>query len=383
MSKLGDLAAAISKTSPAIRAYAVAQAADSDALTTTAALLGSHVNGLLAADLIARVSALEAGVPAPPNPVPPPVSGPVFGVTPYTAEAWRTPIVASPKLHIDSAHMIGDSAIVGAFGELVGWAPSAASLYARWLGPREVVGRWWVSASQPLTPVVVSYPSAHTSMVPIPAGFVLPKSAETRTVIHCEDGTSWCGFGITQTNGKWSAEVFDRRAPSGAWLAKGDGADSSVGSGASRCPFDAGALSPWDFLNTPTGGHFDHALNINISSSASGKTVGHGLYVYPAFNGDGKTDGLLGIPIGSKAQLDPAYDVESRSDPEWLKQIHRTFQVMGSYCTDTATGQGDGDGIVTLLPACGPVGYSYPFDGLGPYANGVPLDVMAHFRVLA
>lgn len=350
---------------------------------------GFQTTHLWKCDLALQAALADLAVPVPPpppTPTPPPSSGPVFGgPNPYAATSpWNTPIPANPAIHSDSAHMVNDH-ITGGYGEPVGWGPIAGYNYSRWLGPREACARNWSKVADGLTQVIVG---GATHMVPVPSPFLLPhlgSSKETRAVIHADDGSTWVCYYVTtpaeNADGHYHATILNQRSTGNGWQGQGDG-NGGVAGAASYIPYDAGALTPWDFLNTAAGGHFSHALGVTISSSANGATAGHPLFTYPAVRGDGKTVGTLGIPLGAQLQLDPSINIDARTEPEWLKQILRTMQTYGVIATDTASGQGDGDGITTLMHECGPAGYTYPFAGLGAYANGVPLDLMSRFRVL-
>lgn len=332
--------------------------------------------------LAARVAALEAKaapVPPPIPPVPPTTTFPAWGVEPYAAlSAWHKPVPADAPIHPNSGHMINDHE-TGGYGGIVGWGPIAGQP-AAWLWPREQVARLWVPASTPLVPVVCSYPTSHTTLVPIPPGFVLPHDGsdnETRTALHVSDGRSFGGYQIVHGAG-WSAVMFDLRKPAASWQGVADGSDGLVSSGASRIPFDAGAISPQDFANCPVGGWFSHALNINISSSSDGSV--NPKSVAPAGQGDGKTPGALGIPLGCRIVLRVSLAaINARPEPEWQKQIMRTAVVMGMIPTDTATAQGVGDGLVCCIREDSG---AYPFPAYTPYANGIPADLMTSCAII-
>lgn len=369
------------------------------ASNTAGASLPAYSNELLvapSATVIPRLLMLgigggPAGSAPPEEPPPTPGGPPQFGGPRiYSADSpWNTPLPADAwnHRHPDSVTMV-TGFVTNSSGYVVGWSPVPGNAYGRWLKFNELIGRWWVDANLATVPVYCTYPSTHTSYVPIPANFVIPhygSDTEHRTTIHESDGDSWGAWNVTYSSGAYHATMFDKRQPQACWQGAGT-ADATVTSGASRCPVDAGAISPQDFLLTPPGGHFNHAININISSHADGNTSGHPKFVYPAGQGDGRAPGLVGAPVGTRWMLDPSIDIDARSEPEYLKQVLRTMQIYGCISTDSSIAQGAGDGIMCLIHECGPTGYAYPFlGGLGgtdAYSNGVPLDLMPHFGVL-
>lgn len=170
------------------------------------------------------------------------------------------------------------------------------------------------------------------------------------------------------------------------------------GTSASKIQFACGLLVPEDladcFSGSDPGTVIPHALHMDTFCGSSG-TV-HPKFVPPAGGGDGRQPN--GIPAGARVQLDPSINVAGwasiNAKPEpWrsaLKKICRTLQVYGIIQVDSMSGPGVGciDSGTELSVVQGgttyAVGYRWPWDvsGFQWGNNGVPYDLMSHFRVI-
>src|SRR5207248_2976692 len=75
--------------------------------------------------------------------------------------------------------------------------------------------------------------------------------------------------------------------------------------------------------------HIDHALAITVSLSRSG------LIACPATHTDGPSTDPNSIPEAARIQLDPAFNVDGQSWPQWQKVIAHALQTYGAYIYDT------------------------------------------------
>jgi hypothetical protein len=284
-----------------------------------------------------------------------------------------------------------------------------------WLGPRNsspgygaAAAAAYPSTSTPIVTVQLNYPSCNskTFQVPIPAGTDVGSASgsENKLVVMAPDGSEWDFFDITppntQTidytneagfahcpiNGNWQALVVQHFTP--GWTGMGvvtyPWSDSNL-------PLAEGMIRKRDITATPTGGHWDHAVQIDYSGNcSSGQT--HPSFVYPATGSDGRNAGTSCAPMGARFQLDPSINCDTWpsmvNKAEWLKQLCRTLQVYGGITAHSASCQGCGDGIFTeWYKNLG--GWRYPWqnadgtvsDYYSPSMN-LPPDLLSHFRVV-
>lgn len=90
-------------------------------------------------------------------------------------------------------------------------------------------------------------------------------------------------------------------------------------------------------------GHIDHALALTASLTRSG------LVACPATHTDGPSSDPNAIPEAARVQLDPAFNVDAQSWPQWEKVMAHALQTYGAYVYDTGgslafAGQGNQNG---------------------------------------
>jgi len=343
-------------------------------------------------------------------------AGPTFGgPTIYAANSpWNTAIPANVAIHPDSNTMINgvwySPGTLTPSGNPHAWGSVPNYAYAAWLGPRQNVGRTWLSvASTPTTTVSLDFPSCGYKLlqVPIPSNLIYHQDFastddEHRTDLQMDDGSTWnieyltppntASYEGCGSNSYWHAGVVEHRNDGSGWQGRGDGYKADgvspwTAGAAAKTPMDGGAVTPQDMMNVPVGGHLNHALNVNISNTSGGSP--HPKYVWPAASGDGTTSNtLVGIPMGARIQLDPSLTTAQLQalglTKEWQLQMARTMQIYGLITTDTAGAQGAGDGFLATFPQQTP-NYTYPWvaDGSGwSYGSSMPTALMSHFRVI-
>jgi hypothetical protein len=175
------------------------------------------------------------------------------------------------------------------------------------------------------------------------------------------------------------------------------------GTSATHIHMTAGLLVPEDMEDclgsSDPGTVIPHALRIGSFCGALDPKLGgaHPRFVAPAMSGDGQQK--EGIPAGARIQLDPSIDVTKWPSvvalrPPWrwgMMKLLRTMQQYGVFQADSdaAIGAGNiymaGAASVAKGGANYPVGFRYPNDVAGygwGVANGVPEDLMGHFRVI-
>ena len=317
--------------------------------------------------------------------------------------AINQPIPANAPISPDSAAMIQNNP---------NWVLPASSPYREWLGPRQrtIYARVTLSSAPTVqmyvnysdtggyrcatTPVTVPVPSNVQSILENQAGYV---DNDRATWIVDENGDAWEGYhvtgpgvasrDITCPSNRWNAVRYDY------WPgieATGLGYGSKIGASASHIQLGAGLIRPED-MQLPTGSTLGHALRINACLGADGTYAGHPKYVGPATSGDGTISGAAGIPYGARVQLDPSIDVETwpsvnaKADPwrEGLKKILRTLQVYGAIVVDHSCPVGSGGLESVNAAAAAP--YVMPWEQAGygwSYGDGIPYDLMSHFRVI-
>lgn len=237
------------------------------------------------------------------------------------------------------------------------------------------------NATAPVT-VQVNYPSCNARQVrvPIPSG-ALPgagsfgsDSERSMIVAQADTGEEWDLFKLTPPNvtpmssgptcpatSNWAATVVAYNNP--GWTGGGIGA-TYRGSGLLA---GGGLIRPRD-TRLPTGSTWDHAIAVAYPHTRN-------TYVSPATTSDGRYTDAASIPMGSRIQLDPAFDVESSGLPEWQKQLCRTAQRYGMIVVDTGAATLN-EGLASVRAA----GYTWPWEATG-WAN-LPASVLSHMRVL-
>ena len=76
-------------------------------------------------------------------------------------------------------------------------------------------------------------------------------------------------------------------------------------------------------------GHIDHALVFTTPLTKAG------VIACPASHTDGKSSDPGAMPEGARIQLDPGFDVDATSWPQWKKVVARALQRYGAYLVDS------------------------------------------------
>lgn len=323
--------------------------------------------------------------------------------------ALNKPIPANPQIHPDNALMIS-----AANNWLLGG--TANDQYKQWLGPRQRCFSWHGNLyAQPTLSVFVNYLDGvgyrcgtTPLVVPVPMQSQLATVMSTsgfisydRIVWLTDDATgdSYESYRMTPPgsatldttcdSSRWNAVRYDK------WPAEektGLGYGHSKGESASNILIGCGLLRGEDFDDLSVGSVIPHCLRFNSACGASGAN-NHPKGVGPANTGDGAQP--FGIPDGARVQLDPAIDVAtwasvaSKAEP-WrsgLIKILKTLQVYGMVMVDSSGGPGGGGIECDYDVTASAAGVTFPWRastsnvGWG-YGNGIPYDLMNHFRVV-
>jgi hypothetical protein len=334
---------------------------------------------------------------------------------PYTAvSAINTPIPVPAPVHPGSPKMISKAN----YWLLGGTAQDADKEF---LGPRQRLSYYRGDTSK-LTKVAVyannnGWVGAGPFQAPMPTwmasvvGPTCQKGDSNVVIVDSITGDVWEMWHTTppgytpRTAGKpsnrWNCDEY-RHWPASTVSSKGYGPPSTSyqpGTSGSKIQLTAGLLVPEDFTDCFSGSDpgtvIPHRLRLDSYCGSSGANFPKN--VLPAYAGDGRQS--YGIPAGGVVQLDPAINVATwpsvNAKPEpWrsaLKKILRTLQVYGIMQVDSYPGPGGGD-IDCIGPGSAaeggvtyPKGYKFPWEvaGVGwSYKNGVPYDLMPHFRVI-
>lgn len=232
-----------------------------------------------------------------------------------------------------------------------------------------------------LATVQVNYPTCNARQVrvPIPAG-ALPGAGSygadaesTMAVANNDTGEEWDLFKLTApfaapkssgpvcpATSNWAATVVAYNSP--GWTGTGTGS-AFRGSGTLA---GAGTIRVRD-TKMPAGSTWDHAIAVSYPHTRN-------TYVAPARTTDGPYSDAASIPMGSRIQLDPSFNVETSGLPEWQKQICRTLQVHGMIVIDTGSALIN-EGLASTRAA----GYTWPWE---PGWAVLPASVLTHLRVL-
>lgn len=332
----------------------------------------------------------------------------VSGYRPFLATAaFNQPIPATAKIHADTAKLLSATSYWLTGG--VTYSGIDLTPYKEWVGPRErVLYARGDYATVPKITVSVNFKDGTgyqcgaktVTGVPMPNEWVTyftngPVSNDR--ILWWTDnktGDAWESYeltppgmashGITCDSSKWNALRLDY------WPgeeATGLGYGHGRGASASEIQMGACLLRPEDFADLSTGSVIPHALSLDWACGSTGSPYPSA--VPPAGSGDGKF-AAPGIPAGGRIQLDPLIDVESwpsvnaKTEP-WrsaLKKILRTLQVYGAIGKDTS---GPGAGGLDCCHAGSVAPYVFPWQQAGygwAYQNGIPYDLMGHFRVV-
>jgi hypothetical protein len=192
-------------------------------------------------------------------------------------------------------------------------------------------------------------------------------------VVNRDTGEEWDLFKVTLPNAtplssgpvcpatsNWAATVVAYNSP--GWTGSGTGS-AYRGSGTLA---GAGTIRPRD-TKMPAGSTWDHAIAVAYPHTRN-------TYVAPARSSDGQYSDAASIPMGSRIQLDPAFNVEASGLPEWQKQICRTLQRYGMIVVDSGSSFIN-EGLASVRAS----GYTWPWEPGWAY---LPASVLTHLRVL-
>lgn len=197
---------------------------------------------------------------------------------------------------------------------------------------------------------------------------------------------------------RWNCDEL-RHWPASTTASKGYAKPSTSyqpGTSASRIQLTAGLLVPEDFADcfgsSDPGTAIPHRMRMDGPIASGGSPFPK--FVAPAYAGDGHM--YDGVPMGAVIQLDPTIDVSKWPSVvalpipwRWgMMKILRGLQTYGIMPVDSQNSGGDIDCITPATAARGgahfPAGFKFPWQiaGLPWGKNGIPSDLMPHFRVI-
>jgi hypothetical protein len=336
------------------------------------------------------------------------------GITPSITGRWyalnsafNTTIPTNPPISPNSTSMIQNNS---------NWVLPSSSPYKQWLGPRQRYALSIQSSSElPTVPVKVDWNDSTGSLqcsakivnTPIPSSwsslfgsFSSDADFDASFAIVSPDGTEWDSWKTTAPG----IQPYDSACPpDSSWHSVRDDVTNAItGLGyclttdttcklahpsASRIWNGGGLIMPQD---TKTGQPYPHTLYLEgYGYCTAGQP--NPRYVPPARAGDGRGTGTSCIPTGARIQLDPSINVSAwpsvtalpAGEQAWMVPLLKTMQNYGLIPADSTSGAGAGGIGATWKASVAP--YVYPWDSAGQgwgYGNGIPYDLMSHFRVI-
>ena len=293
------------------------------------------------------------------------VSGRWYSAT----SAWNTPIPPNPALSPDNSAQIS-------------WMVQNASNV---FGPtlNSVPSIFIATNATPWVTVQVNYPVCNARQIeaPIPSGALPGAGAHgqdfepSMVVARADTGEEWDFWGLTppgappsnpyglncSATGNWATLSSAYNSP--GWTGSGIGPPATRGSGTLA---GAGTIRVRD-AQTPAGGTWDHAIAVAYPHTRNSA-------VWPAIWSDGRYTDAASIPMGSRIQLDPNFDVENSGLPEWQKQMCRTLQRYGMIVVETGNAMIN-EGLASVRAA----GFTWPWE---PGWARLPASVLSRMRVL-
>jgi hypothetical protein len=321
-----------------------------------------------------------------------------------STSALNIPIPANPPIHPDSAAMINSP----------NWILDPSSPYKQWLGPRERYALSIQNTPVPTVPLKIDFNDITgykcndriintpipSSWAPLFGDFSTSVSYDASAAIVTADGTE---YDIAKVSAPGIQPGNKNCSPDSYWHALRDDTGSVLtGLGyclsfTPQCPtqhasgsgmwFGSGLVLPQD---TQTGQPYQHVLEI-FDNSECGPGQPHPVNVPPAIYGDGVQTGTGCIPAGARIQLDPSIDVANwpsvkalpASEQAWMVPALKTMQTYGMITEDSTGCLGCGGWGTAWSASVTP--YVYPWEAAGQgwgYGNGIPYDLMGHFRVI-
>ena len=236
----------------------------------------------------------------------------------YSATSfWNQPIAASPAIDPNSAAMVkaalsnyAGSANFGANSDA--WGIPVA--YSNGVDKVYTVGCTRYGCNVPVTFKFARYATPNTG------------SDHHLAVVNLADNSEldmWIASYSSSTD-TWTAgsRYLTSAAGWGAECALGQHCDGGTASGFAVL---GGVVRPEEIAQ----GHIDHALAITTPYTRSGYIA------CPATHTDGVSSDPAALPEGAHIQLDPSFNVDAQSWPQWEKVIAHALQKYGAYVNDT------------------------------------------------
>jgi hypothetical protein len=165
--------------------------------------------------------------------------------------------------------------------------------------------------------------------------FRIPRSAHANTgsdgkLVVIDPGTNTeLDMGVASYNGQADSWTTNSRYTTqsdgwGAMCAQGLHCDGVLMSGLDQF---GGIVRPEEIAQ----GHIDHALSLIVPYWRSG------FIACPAVKTSGGTNDSKAIPMSARIQLDPTFDVDGQSWPQWKKVIAKALQTYGAYVWDAGS----------------------------------------------
>ena len=251
-----------------------------------------------------------------PTPAPTPTPAPSSGVALYYAPTsfWNQPIGGNPAIDPNSAAIVQASLV--AAGPGANFANGAA-----W-GRAMIVSH---NSDPAYTIGCLLYDCGNTITFNIPVGAQPETGSDGHLVVINQDtGQELDMWQAAFANGAWSAgsRYLTDAHGWGAICALGQHCGGAVAAGFAAF---GGVIRPEEIQQ----GHIDHALVMTASLTRSGYIA------CPATHTDGVSSAAGSIPEGAHVQLDPAFNVDAQSWPQWEKTIAHAMQTYGVYINDT------------------------------------------------
>lgn len=304
----------------------------------------------------ATPSPTPTATPAPtPAPTPTPTPAPPGIPSLYAATSfWNLPIGPAPVVDPASAAIVQGALVSAAgganFANTAAWG--RALVYSHNSDPLYTVG-------------CTMYDCGTTITFHIPVGATPESGSDHHLVVINQDTWQELDMWLASfSNGTWSAgsRYLTDATGWGAICALGQHCGGAVAAGFAAF---GGVVRPQEIQQ----GHIDHALVLTASLTRSGYIA------CPATHTDGVSSDPASIPEGARIQLDPSFNVDAQSWPQWEKVIAHALQTYGGYLLDTG-------GSVALFGESnlnGELGWSSIGVPTGPSLSNLP---WGQFRVL-
>jgi hypothetical protein len=254
------------------------------------------------------------------------------GWRPFSADSpWNTPIGENPKLDPNSDVLAAD---VGAGGDLY-------INMAEW----SVMVKYFDSSAAPKRSVRALYEGRYgrgfgpDDLVPLPAD-TLPEGATDAqthytTLVDPVRNIAWDTRQLGKSlQGDWFAGFGTKVDLTGTgvsmpWM-KAERSDLAAGPRPSGTPLIAGLIR----VDEVKAGRIDHALAFAYPMAQTGKFVPPASTALTAASPEGERH--IGLPMGARIQLDPAYDIDQTLLSPGAKVVAKALQEYGAILVDEA-----------------------------------------------